>query len=197
MSDLLTTSADQSAEDNINFDSTFSDAPEASASPDQEETPFEEPEEPEVTPEITPEPTQALTPSESVPSSNFDEDTSSEDRVNIITPPDTSTTDSGSDTDAPGDSSTTHTLDDLYTLLEAWQKEQQENREADQEALEEYKTKFTEYKEELDTYKAEVTEYRTYMKDQSRNIFSADVLIFLSLAFVSGILLARVVWRKL
>lgn len=86
----------------------------------------------------------------------------------------------------PGDSSeteTTHTIDDIYNLLtervkalEEQEQEQEETRAEETEAL---------------------TEYRSYMVEQSKNVLSVSSLIFITLAFLTGILLARVVWRKL
>ena len=85
-----------------------------------------------------------------------------------------------------GDSSeaeTEHTIDDIYNLLtervkalEEKEKEQEQAQAEETEAL---------------------TEYRSYMVEQSRNVLSVSSLIFITLAFLTGILLARVVWRKL
>ena len=85
---------------------------------------------------------------------------------------------------ALGDSSeTVHTIDDIYNLLtervkalEEQDEKQEQARAAETESL---------------------TEYRSYMVEQSRNVLSVSSLIFITLAFLTGILLARVVWRKL
>lgn len=82
---------------------------------------------------------------------------------------------------------TEYNMDDLYKLLDEWMIAQDEQRKTDTEALTQAATSYLEAQ----------TEYRNYMQDQARNIFSVNVLILLSLAFVSGILLARVVWRKM
>lgn len=85
---------------------------------------------------------------------------------------------------SPGDSSETeHTIDDIYILLservKALEEQKQEQEQAETEELE------------------ALTEYRSYMVEQSRNILSVSSIIFITLAFLTGILLARVVWRKL
>ena len=82
---------------------------------------------------------------------------------------------------------TVHDMDDLYQLLSDWMDKQEEYRKTDTEAVTKAVTTYTE----------EQTQYQAFLQEQSRNIFSVDVLIFLTLAFASGILLARVVWRKL
>ena len=85
-----------------------------------------------------------------------------------------------------GDSSETetdHTIDDIYTLLservkalEEQEQKQEETRAEETQAL---------------------TEYRSYMMEQSKNVLSVSSLIFITLAFLSGLILARIVWRKL
>lgn len=85
-----------------------------------------------------------------------------------------------------GDSSETetdHTIDDIYTLLservnalEEQELKQEETRAEETQAL---------------------TEYRSYMVEQSKNVLSVSSLIFITLAFLSGLILARIVWRKL
>ena len=42
-----------------------------------------------------------------------------------------------------------------------------------------------------------LTEYRSYIVEQSKNVLSVSSLIFITLAFLSGLILARIVWRKL
>lgn len=78
---------------------------------------------------------------------------------------------------------TVHTIDDIYTLLservkvlEEQEQKQEETRAEETQAL---------------------TEYRSYMTEQSKNVLSVSSLIFITLAFLSGLILARIVWRKL
>lgn len=83
-----------------------------------------------------------------------------------------------------GDSSETeHTIDDIYNLLSERVKALEEQDEKQEQAR----------VEEAEA----LTEYRSYMAEQSRNVLSVSSLIFITLAFLTGILLARVVWRKL
>ena len=85
-----------------------------------------------------------------------------------------------------GDSSETetdHTIDDIYTLLSERVK-----------ALEEQELKQEETRAEETQA---LTEYRSYMVEQSKNVLSVSSLIFITLAFLSGFILARIVWRKL
>lgn len=85
---------------------------------------------------------------------------------------------------ALGDSSeTVHTIDDIYNLLLERVKALEEQDEKQEQAR----------AEEAEA----LTEYRSYMAEQSRNVLSVSSLIFITLAFLTGILLARVVWRKL
>lgn len=89
----------------------------------------------------------------------------------------------GSET-PPGDSSETgHTIDDIYNLLYERVKALEEQEEL--------------AKKEQEQQTEALTEYHTYMADQSRNVLSVSSLIFITLAFLTGILLARIVWRKL
>ena len=96
---------------------------------------------------------------------------------------------SASPTDAEtslGDSSETetdHTIDDIYTLLSERVK-----------ALEEQELKQEETRAEETQA---LIEYRSYMVEQSKNVLSVSSLIFITLAFLSGLILARIVWRKL
>lgn len=85
-----------------------------------------------------------------------------------------------------GDSSETetdHTIDDIYTLLSERVK-----------ALEEQELKQEETRAEETQA---LTKYRSYMVEQSKNVLSVSSLIFITLAFLSGLILARIVWRKL
>lgn len=83
-----------------------------------------------------------------------------------------------------GDSSETeHTIDDIYNLLTEQVKALEEQDEKQEQAR----------AEETEA----LTEYRSYMVEQSRNVLSVSSLIFITLAFLTGILFARIVWRKL
>lgn len=85
---------------------------------------------------------------------------------------------------ALGDSSeTVHTIDDIYNLLSERVKALEEQDEKEEQAR----------AEEIEA----LTEYRSYMVEQSSNVLSVSSLIFITLAFLTGIILARVVWRKL
>lgn len=85
---------------------------------------------------------------------------------------------------ALGDSSeTVHTIDDIYNLLSERVKALEEQDEKKEQAR----------AEEIEA----LTEYRSYMVEQSSNVLSVSSLIFITLAFLTGIILARVVWRKL
>ena len=72
------------------------------------------------------------------------------------------------------------------------------------QALGDIKTLLTEMKEEQEAYHNAVLEYQTqvadeqkYFTEQSKNVLSVLVVIALILGFASGILLARIVWRKI
>ena len=75
--------------------------------------------------------------------------------------------------------SDTYSMDDIYTLLSDWN---------------------TQYKEESETqqtFRSEVLESQKHLTAQSNNLLSASVVLLLAVGFLSGILLARTVWRKL
>lgn len=65
-----------------------------------------------------------------------------------------------------------HSLDDLYKLLSG-------------------------YMEKQKTYQTETKQYYELYAEQSKNILSAITVLALILGFTSGIILARIVWRKL
>ena len=72
------------------------------------------------------------------------------------------------------------------------------------QALGDIKILLTEMKEEQEDYHNAVLEYQTqvadeqkYFTEQSKNVLSILVVIALILGFASGILLARIVWRKI
>ena len=61
--------------------------------------------------------------------------------------------------------------DDVVVLLRDWQKEQQQ-------------------------YEQKVLEVQTFISDQTKNITSLFFLLVLAVGLLSGIILARAVWRK-
>ena len=65
-----------------------------------------------------------------------------------------------------------HSLDDLYMLLSG-------------------------YMEKQETYQTETKQYYELYAEQSKNILSTVTVLALILGFTSGIILARIVWRKL
>lgn len=65
-----------------------------------------------------------------------------------------------------------HSLDDVYSLL-------------------------SDYMEKQGTYQTETKEYYELHAEQSKNILSAVTVLALILGFTSGIILARIVWRKI
>lgn len=67
---------------------------------------------------------------------------------------------------------TEYTVDDIYNLLKEHQKNEAE-------------------------YQAQVLENDKVYIEQSKNLLSVSSLLLLTVGFLSGILLARVVWRKL
>ena len=76
------------------------------------------------------------------------------------------------DTEVQEEDSDVHTLDDVYTLL-------------------------SDYMEKQETYQKEVKEYHDLYAEQSKNMLSAVSVLVLILGFASGVLLARIVWRKM
>lgn len=76
------------------------------------------------------------------------------------------------DAEVQEEDSGVHTLDDVYTLL-------------------------SDYMEKQETYQKEVKEYHDLYAEQSKNMLSAVSVLILILGFASGVLLARVVWRKM
>ena len=76
------------------------------------------------------------------------------------------------DAEVQEEDSDVHTLDDVYTLL-------------------------SDYMEKQETYQKEVKEYHDLYAEQSKNMLSAVSVLVLVLGFASGVLLARVVWRKM
>ena len=84
-------------------------------------------------------------------------------------------------TPAPEDKeiSDTYSMDDIYTLLSDWNTQYKEESEAQQ------------------AFRSEVLESQKHLTAQSNNLLSVSTMVLLSVAFLSGILLARAVWRKL
>ena len=84
-------------------------------------------------------------------------------------------------TPAPEDKeiSDTYSMDDIYTLLSDWNTQYKEESEAHQ------------------AFRSDVLESQKHLTAQSNNLLSASVVLLLAVGFLSGILLARTVWRKL
>ena len=74
--------------------------------------------------------------------------------------------------DAENSVSSTYTIDDIYSLL-------------------------SDLKAGNEEYQTKILENQTYLVEQTRNILSVSSLLLLTIGFASGILLARIVWRKL
>ena len=74
--------------------------------------------------------------------------------------------------DAENSVSSTYAIDDIYSLL-------------------------SDLKAGNEEYQTKILENQTYLVEQTRNILSVSSLLLLTIGFASGILLARVVWRKL
>ena len=72
----------------------------------------------------------------------------------------------------PEDSVKTYGLDDLYKLMESW-------------------------KESQEAYQTVALENQEYLKDQSKNLLSASILLLFLVGVLTGVLFARVVWRKI
>lgn len=73
----------------------------------------------------------------------------------------------------------TYNIDDIYSLLS------------------DIKTGNEEYQKTTTEYQTQVLENDSFLMEQSKNILSVSSLLLLTVGFVSGILLARAVWRKL
>ena len=74
--------------------------------------------------------------------------------------------------DAEVGTETEHSIDDIYALLSDYCKKQ-------------------------DAYQKEVLENQKFCMEQSKNLLAVSSAILLSIGILSGILLARIVWRKL
>lgn len=74
--------------------------------------------------------------------------------------------------DAEIGTETEYSIDDIYTLLSDYCKKQE-------------------------TYQKEVLENQKFCMEQSKNLLAVSSAILLSIGILSGILLARIVWRKL
>lgn len=75
--------------------------------------------------------------------------------------------------------SSTYTIDDIYALFS------------------DLKTGNETYHQTVTEYQTQTLENQTYIMEQTKNILSVSSLLLLTVGFVSGILLARIVWRKL
>lgn len=78
----------------------------------------------------------------------------------------------GTEPDAEVGTEVEYSIDDIYTLLSNYCKKQ-------------------------DAYQKEVLENQKFYMEQSKNILAVSSAILLSIGILSGILLARIVWRKL
>lgn len=167
-------------ETQLDIDSSFTDSP-----------PTEEPstdiveilpngDEPVITPpvvQITATPTPVMVTATPTPVPEVT--TAPPEQLEASTPP----TDAETSLGDSSETETDHTIDDIYTLLSERVK-----------ALEEQELKQEETRAEETQA---LTEYRSYMVEQSKNVLSVSSLIFITLAFLSGLILARIVWRKL
>ena len=72
----------------------------------------------------------------------------------------------------PEDSVKTYSFDDLYKLMESW-------------------------KESQEAYQTVALDNQEYLKDQSKNLLSASILLLFLVGVLTGVLFARVVWRKI
>lgn len=167
-------------ESQIDIDSSFTDSPPEEEQPTDIVEILPNGDEPVTTPpvaQITATPTPVMVTATPTPV------------LEVTTTPPEQTEVSPIPTDAEtslGDSSkpeTEHTIDDIYNLLTERVKALEEQDEKQEQAR----------AEEIEA----LTEYHSYMAEQSRNVLSVSSLIFITLAFLTGILLARVVWRKL
>ena len=78
----------------------------------------------------------------------------------------------GTEPDAEVGTEAEYSIDDIYTLLSDYCKKQ-------------------------DAYQKEVLENQKFYMEQSKNFLAVSSAILLSIGILSGILLARIVWRKL
>ena len=167
-------------ETQLDIDSSFTDSP-----------PSEEPstdiveilpngDEPVITPpvvQITATPTPVMVTATPTPVPEVT--TAPPEQLEASTPP----TDAETSLGDSSETETDHTIDDIYTLLSERVKALEE-QELKQEGTRAKETQA-------------LTEYRSYMVEQSKNVLSVSSLIFITLAFLSGLILARIVWRKL
>lgn len=87
--------------------------------------------------------------------------------------------DSEHDTNNENDITNAAGVDDIYNLLADFRQDNED------------------YQKNVAEYQTQVLENQTYIMEQTKNILSVSSLILLTIGFVSGILLARIVWRKL
>lgn len=78
----------------------------------------------------------------------------------------------GTEPDADVETEAEYSIDDIYALLSDYCKKQ-------------------------DAYQKEVLENQKFYMEQSKNLLAVSSAILLSIGILSGILLARIVWRKL
>lgn len=87
--------------------------------------------------------------------------------------------DSEHDTNNENDTTNAVGVADIYNLLADFRQDNED------------------YQNNVAEYQTQVLENQTYLMEQTKNILSVSSLLLLTIGFVSGILLARVVWRKL
>ena len=74
----------------------------------------------------------------------------------------------------------------------------QEETEPDAEySIDDIYALLSDYCKKQDTYQKEVLENQEFYMEQSKNLLAVSSAILLSIGILSGILLARIVWRKL
>ena len=91
----------------------------------------------------------------------------------------TSKEDSEHDTNSENDTTNAVGVDDIYNLLADFRQDNED------------------YQKNVAEYQTQVLENQTYLMEQTKNVLSVSSLLLLTIGFASGILLARVVWRKL
>lgn len=91
----------------------------------------------------------------------------------------TSKEDSEHDTNSENDTTNAVGVDDIYNLLADFRQDNED------------------YQKNVAEYQTQVLENQTYLMEQTKNILSVSSILLLTVGFLSGILLARIVWRKL
>lgn len=87
--------------------------------------------------------------------------------------------DSEHDTNNENDITSAAGVDNIYNLLADFRQDNED------------------YQKNVAEYQTQVLENQTYIMEQTKNILSVSSILLLTIGFASGILLARIVWRKL